>query len=561
MLNKGTCFTHDEREALGLTGLLPPAVQSFEEQVARAYGNYLKAGDEVRRYLFLVGLQDRNETLFCRLRPRSSRRDGADHLHADGGEGVRAVQPHLPPRARRLHLAGRPRPHRERAPPGRVRREPRVIVITDNEAILGIGDQGVGGMPIAIGKLALYTVGAGIHPAQCLPLDLDVGTNNEARLADPLYLGVRKRRLRGAPYVALLDELVDGDRAGVPARARAVGGLRERQRVRGARALPATHPVVQRRHSGHRRGRGRGHPERAAPDGRPPRGRARRVLRRRRVGRGLGARRASRDARGRRRRRGSCADASSASTRKGSSSRTAPDWKARSARSAADPALVAGWRASEGDFFNLADVVRQFKPDVLVGASGQPGAFTEAIVRDLVAGCPRPIVLALSNPDTKTEVTPANLLRWTNGAAIIGTGSPFAPVEHAGRTHTIGQGNNAFIFPGVGLGATAVEARWLPDEAFVAAARALVNATATPSRAGDPIYPPLAALRQVSRDVAIAVGAALVDAGAAPQLSRAEIERRVTEGMWMPEYFPYRAASASSPAELIDATHHVTPSV
>ena len=227
----------------------------------------------------------------------------------------------------------------------------------------------------------------------------------------------------------------------------------------------------------------------------------------------------------------------------------------------ADPALVAEWRASEGDFFNLADVVRQFKPDVLVGASGQPGAFTEAIVRDLVAGCPRPIVLALSNPDTKTEVTPANLLRWTNGAAIIGTGSPFAPVEHAGRTHTIGQGNNAFIFPGVGLGATAVEARWLPDEAFVAAARALVNATATPSRAGDPIYPPLAALRQVSCDVAVAVGAALVDAGAAPQFSRAEIERRVTEGMWVPEYLPYRAASASSPAELIDATHHVTPSV
>ena len=158
-------------------------------------------------------------------------------------------------------------------------------------------------------------------------------------------------------------------------------------------------------------------------------------------------------------------------------------------------------------------------------------------------------------------MTPANLLRWTNGAAIIGTGSPFAPVEHAGRTHTIGQGNNAFIFPGVGLGATAVEARWLPDEAFVAAARALVNATATSSRAGAPIYPPLAALRQVSRDVAIAVGAALVDAGAAPQLSRAEIERRVTEGMWMPEYFPYRPASPASLAERIDATHHVTPSV
>jgi malic enzyme len=170
-------------------------------------------------------------------------------------------------------------------------------------------------------------------------------------------------------------------------------------------------------------------------------------------------------------------------------------------------------------------------------------------------------VLALSNPDTKMEVTPANLIRWTNGAAIIGTGSPFPPVEHAGRTHAIGQGNNAFIFPGVGLGATAVEAHWLPDEVFVAAARALVNATAASSCAGDAIYPPLSELRQVSRDVAIAVGAALVDAGAAPQLSRAEIERRVTEGMWLPEYLPYRAASPASSVELVDATHEVVPSV
>ena len=158
-------------------------------------------------------------------------------------------------------------------------------------------------------------------------------------------------------------------------------------------------------------------------------------------------------------------------------------------------------------------------------------------------------------------MTPADLIRWTNGAAVIGTGSPFAPVEHAGRTHTIGQGNNAFIFPGVGLGATAVEARWLPDEAFVAAARALVNATAASPRAGDPIYPPLSELRQVSRDVAIAVGAALVDAGAAPELSRAEIERRVTEGMWMPEYLPYRAASLASPAELVESSRGATPAV
>jgi malic enzyme len=162
----------------------------------------------------------------------------------------------------------------------------------------------------------------------------------------------------------------------------------------------------------------------------------------------------------------------------------------------------------------------------------------------MLAGCRRPIVLALSNPDSKIEALPADLIRWTNGAAVVGTGSPFAPVEHAGCTYTIGQANNAFIFPGVGLGATAVEARWLPDEAFVAAAAALVEYTGTSPRQGDPIYPPLSHLREVSRRVAVAVGAALVEAGVAPPRSQPEIEARVTGAMWQPEYLPYRAATA-----------------
>ena len=207
VLNKGTCFTHEERDALGLTGLLPPAVQSFDEQLERAYGNYLKAGDAVRRYLFLVGLQDRNETLFCRL--------VLDHLDEmvpviytpTVGQACEQYS-HIYRRAHGVYITPDERGRIAHVLRQAAYAEPRVIVITDNEAILGIGDQGVGGMPIAIGKLALYTVGAGIHPTQCLPLDLDVGTNNEARLADPMYLGLRKPRLRGAPYVELLDELI-----------------------------------------------------------------------------------------------------------------------------------------------------------------------------------------------------------------------------------------------------------------------------------------------------------------------------------------------------------------
>jgi len=558
-LNKGTCFTHDEREALGLTGLLPPAVQSFDEQLERAYGNYLTAGDPVRRYLFLVGLQDRNETLFCRL--------VLEHLDEmvpviytpTVGQACEQYS-HIYRRAHGVYIT----PDERGRIAGVLRQaayaEPRVIVITDNEAILGIGDQGVGGMPIAIGKLALYTVGAGIHPTQCLPLDLDVGTNNEARLADPMYLGLRKRRLRGAPYIELLDELIAAIAQVFPralvqfedfASANAFDVLaRYRSRIlsfnddiQGTGAV-----VVAGIESALRQTDRRLEDARVVFYGAGASG----------AGSALAVRAAMREAgvaAGDLGGRVVCLDSKGLIL----AGRAGLDGAKREI--GADPALVAGWRASAGDCFTLADVVRQFKPDVLVGASGQSGAFTEAIVRDLVAGCPHPIVLALSNPDTKTEVTPANLLRWTNGAAIIGTGSPFAPVEHAGRTHTIGQANNAFIFPGVGLGATAVEARCLPDEAFVAAARALVNATAASSRAGDPIYPPLSELRQVSRDVAIAVGAALVDAGVARQLSRAEIERRVTEGMWVPEYLPYRAASLASPAELVESNRGATPAV
>jgi malate dehydrogenase (oxaloacetate-decarboxylating) len=190
-------------------------------------------------------------------------------------------------------------------------------------------------------------------------------------------------------------------------------------------------------------------------------------------------------------------------------------------------------------------VVRHFRPTVLIGASGQHGAFTEGTVRDMLAGCARPIALALSNPTSRTEITPADWIRWTHGAGVIGTGSPFAPVTFEGRSYEIGQGNNALIFPGIGLGATAVEARWLPDEAFTAAAKALYAFTDHSSEFA-PIYPSLRELRAVSRQVAVAVATALVEHGAATRRSPDEIERRVTESMWEPRYLPYKAASVLS---------------
>ncbi len=545
-LNKGTCFTEAERDEFGLRGLLPATVQTVEEQLARAYNNYLQAGDDVRRYLFLSGLHDRNETLFFRLL--------LDHLEEMAPiiytptVGLACEEySHMYRRPRGVYVTpadrGRIRGLLRQAAADR----PRVIVLTDNEAILGLGDQGVGGMPIAIGKLALYTAGAGIHPAQCLPLDLDVGTDNAARLADPLYLGVRQPRLRGDAYWTLIDELVDAIADVFPralvqwedfASANAFAVLaRYRRRVPSFNDdIQGTGAVVV---SGIRSGlrqAGRGlRDERVVFYGAGASG----------AGSALAVRAALQTAGltpAEIARRVLCLDSKGLIL----SDRAGLDSAKREI--AADPSVVRGWPAPADGAFRLGDVVRSFAPTVLVGASGQAGAFSEAIVRGMLAGCARPIVLALSNPTTKVEATPADLIRWTSGAAIVGTGSPFAPVDYQGRSYAIGQGNNVFVFPGVGLGAMVVGARWLPDRTFAAAAEALLDFVPASPVPGVAIYPPLGRLREISKAVAIAVGRALIEDGAAPPMDAAEIERRVTDSMWQPEYLPYRAATRRPPA-------------
>ena len=545
LLNKGTGFTADEREALGLAGLLPPAVQTLAEQARRAYENYLKAGDDVGRYVFLSALQDRNETLFSRL--------VVDHLEEmvpiiytpTVGKACESYS-HIYRRARGLYITPSDRGRLIDVLRNAAVQDPRVMVITDNEAILGIGDQGVGGMPIAIGKLALYAAGAGLHPSACLPIDLDVGTDNDALLNDPLYLGVRQPRLRGAMYLALLDELVDAVMRIFPhalvqwedfANRNAFAVLeRYRHRVlsfnddiQGTGAV-----VVAGLRSAARQAGRRFADERVVFFGAGASG----------AGSALAVRAALRDsgvADSELPARVVCLDS------KGLILADRPDLDDVKRQLAAPLDLVGGWKSTHGGSFRLDDVVRAFRPTAVVGLSGQAGAFTESIVRDLVASCPRPTVLALSNPTSKAEATPADLLRWTNGAAIVGSGSPFEPVNVRGRTVTVGQGNNVLVFPGIGLGATAIHARWLPDSAFSAAARALAEFNAASTSPGDPIFPPLRQLREVARSVAIAVARELVRVGAAPPMADADVERRVTGMIWTPAYLPYRAGRLDRP--------------
>jgi malate dehydrogenase (oxaloacetate-decarboxylating) len=539
ILNKGTCFTAEERDAFALRGLIPPAVSTAEEQTARAYENYRRAGDDVAKYLFLAALQDRNETLFYKL--------VTDHLEEMVPVIYTPTVAHVC--ARYSHLYRRPRGvYVSTADRGRIadvlrnahREGVRIIVATDNEAILGIGDQGVGGMGIAIGKLALYAAGAGIHPSRCLPLDIDVGTNNLSLLEDPLYLGARHPRLRGQEYFSFLDELVDGVRAVFPealvqwedfANDRAFQVLRRYRDV-----LPSfdddiqgTAAIVE---AGIRTGLdrigSRMQDQRIVIFGAGASG-AGCAMQLRNALRGAGLPEAEL------RRRILCVDS------KGLILQDRRGLDGHKADIAADPAVVSGWSGG-GDQFQLPDIVRHFKPTILIGVTGQPRSFSETIIRSMHAGCERPIVLPLSNPTDNVEATPAEILQWTNGAAIVGTGSPFPPVALNGVTHEIGQCNNALVFPGIGLGAMVVRARRMPDEVFAAAARAAYEATGRTSEQGAAIFPPLSRLRAVSHTVAVAVARALVEADAAPYMAPMVIEEQVTRAMWEPRYVSYRPA-------------------
>jgi malate dehydrogenase (oxaloacetate-decarboxylating) len=540
LLNKGTCFTEEERDLFGLHGLIPPGISTPEQQEERSYGNYLRAGGEILRYLYLQALRDRNETLFFRLLVNHLE-EMAPIVYTPTVGTVCEQYSQLYRQTRGLYVSARDRGRVAQLLRNLPRGDYRVLVVTDNEAVLGLGDLGVGGMGISIGKLALYTAGAGVHPALTLPVTLDVGTNNKRLLEDPIYLGMRHPRLRGEEYDALLDELVD-----------AVSKVFPRALVQWEDFASANAFRVYERYR-----------NRILSFNDDIQGTAcvfvagvRSALAQ--VGRKLADERVvfyGAGAAG-----GGCALAlkralagagvSDAEFRKqvllldshGLMLADRPNLHPFQKEIAGDPSLLREWRVSGP--LSLADVVRLHRPTILVGASGQPGSFTEEIARTMLASCPRPIFFPLSNPTSHIEALPEGLIHWTDGAAIVGTGSPFAPVEWKGVRHEIGQGNNALIFPGLGLGAVAVGARHLPDEAFLAASQALYELTARGNRgAGAPIYPPLTRLREISFAVASAVGRTLVESGAAPSMPLADVPARVRAMMWEPEYPRYVPAS------------------
>ncbi|MCC6780424.1 MAG: NAD-dependent malic enzyme [Hyphomicrobiales bacterium] len=538
LLNKGTAFTNEERDLLGLHGFLPPHVGTLDDQIERRMQALRGFRTDFERYVFLRGLQDANETLFYGLLSRHLPETLPLVYTPTVGEGCQRFSGFWS-RPRGLFLSW---PHRHRIK--EILAHPRfdrieAIVVSDGERILGLGDQGAGGMGIPIGKLSLYTACAGIHPATALPILLDTGTDNHERLADPLYVGWRHERVRGQDYDDFVDAFVSAVEArwpqvllqwedfARPNAARLLARYRDRlctfnDDIQGTAAVAAGALLAAVRVTGIPLAEQRIVIAGAGSAGCGIGG----LILREVIDAGV----SEKEARAR----------FFAVDRDGLLVDGMPGLLEAQRPFVQSPATVASWRCAHPGRIDLHDVVANVKPTVLIGVSGQPGLFDETVVRAMSAGTPRPVIFPLSNPVSRSEARPQDLEIWSDGRAIIGTGSPFPPVIRDGKSVVVDQTNNAYVFPGVGLGVVAVGARRVSDGMFKAAARALADVSPAVRDKAANLLPPVNDLPQVAVAVAAAVARAARNEGLCQPLSDEEVDHRIAAKIWKPEYRPYR---------------------
>jgi malic enzyme len=532
MFNKGSAFDAEERARLGLEGLLPAGINTIEQQAARVLENLARKTDPLEKYIGLASLEDRNETLFYNVL--------CGHLEEflpivytpTVGRACQEFS-HIFRRARGLWItpehSGRIDEVLGNAPFEAVR----LIVVTDNERILGLGDQGAGGMGIPIGKCTLYSAAAGIHPSQTLPVSLDVGTDNPALLEDDLYLGWRHRRLRGADYAEIIDEFVTAVRRRFPRallqwedfKKQNAFDLLDRYRA----VLPSFNDDIQGTGAcvlagllaaGRVTGRTVAHE---------------RVLILGAGAAGIGIARVLRDAFARAGLRGAPLVRAVAIVDIPGllvDDNQPLDVFQRPFAWPADLAAAAGVKTGD----DLTTIVQTLRPTALVGVCGQGGAFTKPVVQAMTEAVERPVILPLSNPTNQCEATPDDLVEWSDGHAFVATGSPFPPIAYGGRTLRVGQSNNAFIFPGIGLGALVAEAREVTDGMCLAAAECLAGLVSDADLAAGALYPPIRDLRHVAGCIAEAVVRAARDEGVGRQLEDAAIPHAVAAARWEPRY-------------------------
>ncbi|MBF0499348.1 MAG: NAD-dependent malic enzyme [Candidatus Riflebacteria bacterium] len=536
--NKGSGFTARERVELELDGLLPPLVNNMKQQLERVYENYSNRANNIDKYIFLTGLQDRNETLFFRL--------VLDHIDEMMpivytpvvGEACQTFS-HIYRRPRGLYIGFDQKKHIERILRHSPSKTPSIIVVTDGERILGLGDQGAGGMGIPIGKLNLYTICAGVSPFTTLPIMLDVGTNNEDRLKDPLYLGLRMKRVHGDEYQGFIDEFVAAVQKVFPKavlqwedflKGNAIKQLnRFRDKlctfnddIQGTASVTVAGIFSGLRISGQ-------------------------AMRDQKVvfaGAGASAQGISDLIVAAMMEEGLTREEANARIwtvdSKGLVTKDRPEleeFKATYARSVEE---VASYKCRNKSNITLEEVVVNAKPTILLGSSGSPGTFTENVVKAMARINKHSLIFPLSNPTSKAECTPEDAIRWSEGTAIVATGSPFAPVTYNGRKFRIGQSNNAYIFPGIGLAATVAHIRRLTIGMFLDAARALANQLTQEDLNEGALFPPLPRIRECSHAVACAVIKRAVKDGFADDDILENLNSSVTRAMWFPEYLPIR---------------------
>ncbi len=534
LYNKGTGFSHEERRALGIEALLPAEYNDIERQAQRIFQSIFHNEDPVARHIGLATLQNRNEVLFYKVLQ--------DHLDAvmpivytpTVGKASQYYS-RVFRRNRGLFItpnhAGRiEEVLRRSAPFDGVE----LMVVTDNESILGIGDQGAGGMAISVGKLALYCAGAGIHPARTLPISLDVGTDNEDLLEDPLYLGYRQKRLRGEAYLAIVDEFVSAVKAVFPRAMiqwedfRKDNALKILERYR--HELPSFNDDIQ----------GTGAVATACVEAACRIGERLEDQRILIYGAGAAGLGIARQLAERMTARGLAGDEIKRRLLVLDSRGILSDDRSgldEYKRELAWPAAMAAELGlADEERADLEKIVEAYRATILVGTSGQAGAFDQGVLEAVRRNSEQPVVLPMSNPTSISEAIPAEVIEHTGGRALIATGSPFDPVAHAGGTQRIGQANNVFVFPGIGLGTIVAGAREITDAMISASARALAGSLSQADLDDRCLVPRISRLWEVSGDVALAVAEQAIDDGVATETDRSRLPGLIADKRWLPVY-------------------------
>tara|TARA_R110001583_G_scaffold16561_19_gene67945 strand:+ start:3928 stop:5610 length:1683 start_codon:yes stop_codon:yes gene_type:complete len=539
LLNKGSAFSQEERDSFNLTGLLPHNIESIEEQSKRAYQQLSSFSSDLDKHIYLRNIQDTNETLFHHLIEHHL--EEVMPLIYTPTVGAACEQFSKIYRRKRGLFISYPERHKiDDMLQNATKQNVKVIVVTDGERILGLGDQGIGGMGIPIGKLALYTACGGISPAYCLPIVLDVGTNNSHLLDDPMYMGCRHPRITGDEYNEFVDLFIQAVRRRWPevllqfedfAQTNATPLLTKyrdelccfNDDIQGTAAVSVGTLI-------------------AACLNKKEKLSDQRVAF---LGAGSAGCGIAQHIVKQMQREGLSEEQARSQVfmvdRYGLLTDDMPNLQSFQQPLAQKSANLTDWDNTQS--LGLERVVKEAKITVLIGVSGQPNLFTQEIVEGLCHNTEQPIVLPLSNPTSRVEATPQDIIKWSQGKAIVATGSPFSPVLYEGETFEISQCNNSYIFPGIGLGVLVVRATSISDNMLMAASQSLADESMQYTKAKGALLPSLNDIRSISKSIAYAVAKQAIEDGVAPPISEQTMQRRLSENFWTPKYRTYRRTS------------------